>query len=410
MPKVRLDSWKSIAKYLERSPRTVQRWHACNALPVHHLGGAKGSVFAFADEIDQWLVGAPELSGFTHAVECDALEGARDTSLELTSRALQMWEARSERNLNAIVVLYRKAIDHDPANARALSGLANAMISAVLLGVMDSSVAYPGALEAVRLARQIDPHDPQVHCCAAWLDMLCEHRGRQARRGFEWVLKHQPRCSFAMAGMALLAIAEGDSVCASEWAWKAWQQSVLVPALGVLVCWSHYLSGEISESLKWLNQVRMTGENGAFLAIVESLNLMQSGVTSVTIGRIETLTRELPGDRTLPGVLGYAYAVDGQLGKARELVRAMVSSNMQNSKGNAYGIALVHIGLGDRQPALRWLEVAFEEGSLWSFGFRSDPLLSRLRGDHRFDSLLSRIGATGAINRMGALELVAHAM
>jgi hypothetical protein len=32
MPKVRLDSWKSIADYLERSPRTVQRWHACHAL------------------------------------------------------------------------------------------------------------------------------------------------------------------------------------------------------------------------------------------------------------------------------------------------------------------------------------------------------------------------------------------
>jgi len=35
----------------------------------------------------------------------------------------------------------------------------------------------------------------------------------------------------------------------------------------------------------------MTGENGAFLAIVESLALMQSGVTSATIERIETLTR-----------------------------------------------------------------------------------------------------------------------
>ena len=52
---VRLDSWKSIANYLRRSPRTVQRWYAEFGLPVRHIGGLSSSVFAFSDELDQWL-------------------------------------------------------------------------------------------------------------------------------------------------------------------------------------------------------------------------------------------------------------------------------------------------------------------------------------------------------------------
>jgi len=51
----RLDTWKLIAKYLGRSSRTVQRWHAEYGLPVHHLGGEASSVYAYTDELDLWL-------------------------------------------------------------------------------------------------------------------------------------------------------------------------------------------------------------------------------------------------------------------------------------------------------------------------------------------------------------------
>lgn len=50
----RLDSWKDIAAYLDRSVRTVQRWER-EGLPVHrhdHRNGA--SIFAYRDEIDRW--------------------------------------------------------------------------------------------------------------------------------------------------------------------------------------------------------------------------------------------------------------------------------------------------------------------------------------------------------------------
>ena len=54
---VKLNSWKEIAAYLDRDPRTVQLWEKNEALPVHRIAHrARASVYAFTDEIDAWLL------------------------------------------------------------------------------------------------------------------------------------------------------------------------------------------------------------------------------------------------------------------------------------------------------------------------------------------------------------------
>jgi len=51
----RLDTWKEIAGYLNRNVRTVQRWEACESMPVHRQFHVKsGSVHAFISELDTW--------------------------------------------------------------------------------------------------------------------------------------------------------------------------------------------------------------------------------------------------------------------------------------------------------------------------------------------------------------------
>jgi Tol biopolymer transport system component len=51
----RLDSWKEIAAYLNRSVRTVRRWEAQEGLPVYRLGHQKsGSVYCYKTELDAW--------------------------------------------------------------------------------------------------------------------------------------------------------------------------------------------------------------------------------------------------------------------------------------------------------------------------------------------------------------------
>ncbi|MGA8272876.1 MAG: hypothetical protein WB919_15045 [Candidatus Sulfotelmatobacter sp.] len=55
-PTKRLDSWKEIAAFFGRDERTVKRWEKERGLPVYRVpGSARGGVFAYAEELSQWL-------------------------------------------------------------------------------------------------------------------------------------------------------------------------------------------------------------------------------------------------------------------------------------------------------------------------------------------------------------------
>ena len=55
----------------------------------------------------------------------------------------------------------------------------------------------------------------------------------------------------------------------------------------------------------------------------------------------------------------------------------------------AYEIGKVHLALGDRASALRWLEQAVEDRSHSRAFFQVDPQLAALRGDSRFKALVN---------------------
>lgn len=65
----RLDSWKQIAVYLDRTVRTVQRWENREALPVRrHIHVKGGTVYAFKKEIDTWLADRSQLSSGSRSI------------------------------------------------------------------------------------------------------------------------------------------------------------------------------------------------------------------------------------------------------------------------------------------------------------------------------------------------------
>lgn len=395
MHRKRLDSWKAIADFLGRSLRTVQRWHDLNGLPVHHYGGRKGSVFAYEEEIDQWLAGLAEgaRSSLSHMEE--SFDSGKQNSRELTSTADRMWETRSERNIQTIADLYRKAIDLDAGNGGAFAGLANAMIFCALNEIMDGSIAYPCAVEALRQIPQHEARRPEARCAEAWLEALHYRNWRQAKVDFDEVISRQPS-SFALAGRAALHIADGRTADALECAWEAWRLSPLVRSLCAYVCWVLYLGGDFRQVADLIGQIRAGGGDGALVTSVEALLLVQDEAAGANLARLEEMAQEMPFNQTVIGCLGYAYGVLGEGDKARRKLHDLAHSPENRRKGNGYAMALICMGLNDREQAASWLEAVYAEGTLWSLGLRSDPMFRPLRKELKFERLLDRLGTLGA--------------
>lgn len=50
-----LDSWKSVAKFLNRSVSTVKRWEQTEGMPVHrHTHLQRCTVYAYRSELMKW--------------------------------------------------------------------------------------------------------------------------------------------------------------------------------------------------------------------------------------------------------------------------------------------------------------------------------------------------------------------
>jgi len=112
----RLDSWKAIAHYLDRDVRSVQRWERERGLPVHRVPGQKGgAVFAYENELDQWLrSGQPE-------AERTSIEGIQPAAASSSpSRRMLIYLSAAVLALAALIAM-KLSVRSKPASAGANS-------------------------------------------------------------------------------------------------------------------------------------------------------------------------------------------------------------------------------------------------------------------------------------------------
>ena len=91
------------------------------------------------------------------------------------------------------------------------------------------------------------------------------------------------------------------------------------------------------------------------------------------------------------GMLGRLYASHGRKDEAQKILQQLRQRREQRYTP-AYSLALVYLGLGDRNQALNWLEEGYRERDGFNIGpIRVDPLLTPLHGDPRFEALAEKI-------------------
>jgi tetratricopeptide (TPR) repeat protein len=79
----RLDTWKEIGAFFGRDERTVKRWETTRGLPVHRVPGAgRANVYAYTEELAEWLNGAKIGAENDADANSDAINGVAAAELE----------------------------------------------------------------------------------------------------------------------------------------------------------------------------------------------------------------------------------------------------------------------------------------------------------------------------------------
>jgi hypothetical protein len=93
----------------------------------------------------------------------------------------------------------------------------------------------------------------------------------------------------------------------------------------------------------------------------------------------------------------YAHAAVGEREEALRLL-ADLEARAREEHVPAFAFALAHAGLGDREQAFVWLERGVENRDEMMAENFLDPLFDPLRGDPRYDRVLTRLGASHSTN------------
>ncbi len=118
---------------------------------------------------------------------------------------------------------------------------------------------------------------------------------------------------------------------------------------------------------------------------------LQKGMYPEALAEVSEAVR-LSGENTMAlAVLGHVLASIGKKSDAEDLLKKL-RGRATKQYVPSYWIALIYVGLDEKDQAFFWLERAFAERSSWLAWVNVEPRFDGLRSDPRFGSLVKKMG------------------
>ena len=153
----------------------------------------------------------------------------------------------------------------------------------------------------------------------------------------------------------------------------------------------HYYTRQYDQAIEQSRRVLEMDSSFAPAYVLIGDAYIQKGMHKEAINELNK-ARTVSGDeKGVLAELGYAYAVAGQRFKVQKILR-----ELNNQTPRAYidpgSIAIIFIGLGDKDQAIAWLEKAYDVRSTLMTWLKVEPKFDSLRSDPRFTALLKKVG------------------
>jgi TolB-like protein/Flp pilus assembly protein TadD len=310
---------------------------------------------------------------------------------ELYLKGRFFWNKRTAADLRKSIEYFNQAIAKDPGYAQAYAALAQSWKLLPAFNGGAPNDCFPQAEAAAKKALALDDTSSTAHAALASLKGLNGFDYPGAIAEYERTLQLNPNDATTrqwFANDALANIGQTEREIAELKRAVELDPLSLVINSNLGVAYIH--AGHLDEAIA---QLRKTVElDGTFY--YARYNLAQAlelkGLIPEATAEYQK-TMGMTEDPVPLGMLGRLYASHGQKDEALKILQKLREKREQRYTA-AYSLALIYVGLDDRNEALNWLEQGYREHDGFNIGpIRVDPLLNPLHGDPRFEALAEKI-------------------
>ena len=295
----------------------------------------------------------------------------------------------SDQNLSKAISQFEDAVRLDPNFAAAYSGLSDAYLWAAFNeGIITAAEGKPKARSSAEKSLQLNEASAEAHTSLANYLSWYEHDWAASEREFRRAIALDPNYAFAHDQFALTLTCQGRLAESETEGRRAAQLDPLNPAIAI-------------DNTLWLTaqgefqQAKEEAKRGAKLDPEFFFPQLQFGWIDIQAGNAKAAIPALQKAVAMespPFViawLGYAYGAAGDRNAALATIEQLKKKSV-NGYVPQFNLAMIHLGLGDRDRALDLLEQASAADSQWMMYLKIDHIFDSLRADPRFAALMKK--------------------
>ena len=323
-----------------------------------------------------------------HAISTKPTANFEAHQLYLKGRYL--WNRRTGENLKKALAYFEQAAQKDPSYALAYAGMADSCALIPIYAAGTPQDFLPRARAAAQRAVELDDTLAEAHTSLGYV-LFYDFKNAQSVKEFQRAISLNP--NYAMAhlwyGLGPLS-AMGEFDRAIEEGKRALELDPVSPIINADVGTIYTLARRYDEAIAQLRDtVEMNPQFfGGHRCLGRALEL--KGATGEAIAEYHKAF-ELSDDPTMLAMLARAEVSIGKPNEARQIL-SRLTEEAKARYVPAYAFAVIYLALGEKDQALDWLEKAARDHDGFYINLiKVEPFLDPLRGDPRFDKLVSRI-------------------
>lgn len=297
------------------------------------------------------------------------------------------WSKRTSESIRRSIEYFNQAIERDPIFALAYSGLADAYV--VPAAAMAPREAMPKAKAAATRALEIDDTLAEAHTSLARVLQAYDWNWAEAEKEYKRAIDLDPRYPLAHQwyGGLLEKIGRFDESISERK--LALELDPLSAATSFELGQVYYFSRDYDRAIEQFPKTLELDPHFSAASYYLLGAYVQKGRYADAAAKLET-TPDAPVVSAV-GIVGYVNGVIGRTNEARNMLNELKRLRGQQYV-SAVDIAMIHVGLSEKDEAIAWLEKGYEERAYAMQNLKVEPTWERLRDDPRFADIMRRVG------------------